>query len=309
MGFIREFLTFEKKVLRSARKRKSPEFLAIMDGPAGRVDALFSEAGGVRFSSRDVGGETDRYVLLYAVLREDGVYDIAATWEEQFDLNSKREMKIGMLDHVPMDGEHVVGWIPENDQFCLEAEIAQERANRYMVANGFRSWWLVSFIFSKDNPRYEPIKPLRDSIPPIGTPVPFLAPKPGETLVICNVPPARVVERDGGLAARVPCDAGDDGTVYVSTEPAEVVDDPWHTGMKALFLRNTAARVWWRVGADGLPDGDAQREDTARIVAHVKLQEQLNRDIGLTAWGTPPATTDCISKAAKAMAKGDGRGK
>lgn len=276
-------MRFIRDTIRALKIWNDPEFLAIMDGPAGQVDAPFSEAGGVRFSSRDTG-KTERYVFLYSKPRDGGLFDIAATWEKEFVSGSRLGMKIGVLDHVPMDGEHVMGWIPEDDQYSLETQVRIERAGRYMKANGFRNW-LVSFAFTKDNPRYELIKPMRESIPPIGAPVPYLAPKAGQTLVVCNVVPTRVIERDGSTCVRVPCDAGDDGTVYISVEPGEVVDDPWHDGMKALFLRNTADRTWWRVGPDGLPSGERQSEDTSRIVAHVKVQEQLNRDAGLTAWG------------------------
>ena len=65
MGLVDE-IRFTGKAFRSLKFRRTPGFLAIMDGPRGRVSTPFSETGDVSFSSRAVFGELERYVLLYA---------------------------------------------------------------------------------------------------------------------------------------------------------------------------------------------------------------------------------------------------
>ena len=111
MGLVNQ-IEFAGKAFRSLRFRRTADFLAIMDGARGHVSTLFSNTGDVRFSSRTVFGELERYVLLYAETRGSGIYDIAATWENQYDSGERLRMKIGVLDHIPLSGEHVVGWIP-----------------------------------------------------------------------------------------------------------------------------------------------------------------------------------------------------
>ena len=107
-----------------------------------KIMAMQGETMGVRYGDAGahfIGNVADvglsECVLLYANEWGGGLYEIGAVSSSYFDFPETRKigLGVGLLDHVPSDGETVGGWAPVGAQ---DAKRLMKRGYRYLRDNG-----------------------------------------------------------------------------------------------------------------------------------------------------------------------------
>ena len=263
------------------RISRDPTYKEAIAAGEGHVDETYDCGGSIRFSSRcvnftnRVGGDLETHVLMYAIPRSDGMFEIGTTDAKSYDKHKDSGLRYGILDHVPLEGEHVIGWIRGEDTRTVESHLMIDRARSYLEEHHLGGF-TVGFVWPVDSPYYAAPDPAKEAILPMDGKIrynPGLVGNVGTFMVVCDLAHDCVVELPGGgIAARVPFDLVASCIAYVSISFSELDDDPWHKGRKALFLRNTANREW----REEL-DGDVSCMDSSELACHVKLAQQLGR--------------------------------
>ena len=107
----------------------------IMSAHGEPVPVRYDECGDVRFSALDGDGHRFNWVLLYAVGRDDGLYEVGSTLAELFDRGVRDiGLGVGFLDRIPSDGEFVDDWFTG---YCRnDVDVAMDRGYRFLRDNG-----------------------------------------------------------------------------------------------------------------------------------------------------------------------------